>query len=57
MNRRIMYTTFLRGEAPRSVLRDMIRGNKPLLGFAGVGVTMGMPWMWSQGDVKKERYQ
>jgi hypothetical protein len=35
MNERIMFTAKMRGEAPEKVLRDFIRGNKPLLSDSG----------------------
>jgi hypothetical protein len=48
MNQRIMYTAHMRGEDPHNVLRAAIRGTKPLLGIAGVG--MAFPHLW--GDLE-----
>lgn len=44
MNERIMYTAHLRGVSPEQVLRDLIRGQKPLLGIAGIAGTGAGIW-------------
>lgn len=36
MNERVMFTAKMRGEEPKSVLRDFITGKKPLLSIAGL---------------------